>query len=234
MTSCHQFQPNGTSIQTLWAHLPFGYAWDAFRTAGKNAYRLLSGLASAFEDASQALCDLGLELDYRSAVQLLPEWERAVSLPDACLPVAETLAQRRAWVRFRLDKRRWSKEQDWHDLAELYGLEISITPGWIVQKPALYASCYPKRYDRFPKLGRFRVYVDVTNIAFGGYPYDGTVAPDYKYPLPYGAGTEQFSAFKCILERVKPANVVILWNKFPDICGCNGVTFSAEFTEEFC
>lgn len=232
--TCHQFSPNNAEVQTLWAHLPFGYAWDAFRTAGKVAYRLLQSLAFGYRDASQALCNLARELDYRTTVELIDEWETSVSLPDACLPSGATLEQRRAWVRFRLDKRRWSTAQDWHDLAALYGLTIRITPGWLIQKPALYDACYPKRYDLFPRLGRFRVYVDVTNIAFGGYPYDGTVDPDYKYPIPYGTTDKWFSAFRCIIERVKPANVVVLWNQFPEICGCNEVTFSQEFTQEFC
>lgn len=232
--TCHQFAPSGLSIQTLLAHLPFGWAWDGFRMAGKTGYRLLSALAEAYEDMSEALCALALELDYRTTVQLIGEWEASVSLPDTCLPSGETLEQRRQWVRFRLDKRRWSTAQDWHELAVFYDLTIRITPGWLIQKPALYDACYPKRYDRFPKLGRFRVYIDITNITFAGYPYDGTVDPAYQYPIPYGISDARFSAYRCIIERVKPANVVVIWNAFPDICGCNEVTFSPEFTEEFC
>lgn len=225
--------PVGTGLTVLQRHLPTGPAWDAYRTAGKNLYKLISALAKAYDDASAALCRMVAELDPRTTKQMLTEWETAVSLPDACLPTATTIEQRRAWVLWRLTKRRWNTAQDWHDLAALFGLTIRVTPGWLVQKPALYAALYPKRYDLFPKLGRFRVYIDVLDQKWRGYPYSDPFTTGNNYPIWYGTGGD-YSGFRCLIERVAPANVLIIWNEFPPVSpNGNGITFSPDFSEDF-
>lgn len=231
---CHYLEPTGRAQETLERHLPGGIAWDAWRTVGKVAYRLMQALARPFDDASEALCRLALELSPYSTTELLPEWETALSLPDACLPPAETLEQRRARLVFRLSKRRWSTAQDWHDLAELFGLQIVITPGWHVQKPALYPASYPKRYDLFPKLGRFRVYINIIGFSAGGYDY-GVVGRGPGYPIPYGSLPDGYDRFRCIIERVRPANVVVIWNAPLHLFGfCIEQAFAPEFSGEFC
>jgi len=223
----------GAALGTLSAHLPLGWAWDAFRIAGKRAYRLLLGMSRGYDDMTAALARLATEIDPRTTTEMIGEWETAVSLPDACLPRAQTLAERRAWVLWRLKKKRWNTRQDWHDLAALFGLTIRITPGWLVQEPALYAAKYPKRYDRFPKLGRFRVYIDVMGQKWRGYPYDDPLTPGSSYPIAYGTGGDA-SGFRCLIERVAPANILIIWNEFPPVSpNGNGVTFSDDFTEDF-
>lgn len=209
--SCYQFEPSGRSVYGLLRHIPQGIGWLAWRTVGKTAYKLMEAIGQSFEDATRALCRMATELDPRTTVEMLPEWERALSLPDSCLPEADTVEERRAWIMFRLAKRRWTTAQDWYELAELFGLQITITPGWEVQKPALYGTCYPHRYDLFPKLGRFRVYIDLIGVEWHGYAYS--------YPFEYGQTFPNFQIFQCILERVRPASVVILWNTYPEICG---------------
>lgn len=212
MSECRRYEPKaGGALAALLRHLPLGEAWRAYRTTGKNAWRLFSGFAGGFEDINRALCRLVRELNPYQADQLLPEWEQALGLPDRCLPAAGTIEQRRQWVLFRLRKRRWKTAGDWQALAAIFGLEIRVTPGWLVQKAALYPACYPKRYDLFPKLGRFRVYIDVLNAEFDGYAYE--------YPVKYGVAMPNFEAFRCVMERIRPANVVIVYNEFPTICG---------------
>lgn len=222
--SCYTYEPKGTALETLQRHLPTGLAWDAYRIAGKNLYRLWAAFATAYDDMSAALCAMIGELNPYTTVNLIGEWERACGLPDACLPVATTLQQRRALVLFRLSKRRWTTAAEWHELAALFGLTINITPGWYVQRPALFGDQtspydmfrFPLRFDIFPKLGRFRVYVDITNVDYAGFDYGapGVNAPA-QFPIPFGYANPLTSAFQCLIDRVKPANVVVLWNEFP-------------------
>ncbi len=228
---CFQFEPRGDAITTLWRHTPLGVAWQAFRTVGKTAHKFYQSIADGLNDLDVALCDLIQELDPRTTDALVTEWEASVSLPDPCLPSTGTLQERRDQIMFRLDKKRWSTAQDWKDLAALFGLEIDVTPGWLYQKPALYPASYPKRYDLFPKLGRFRVYIDVRNNDFGGYPYDGTVKPDHQYPIPYGISDARLSDFMCMINRVKPASVIVLWNQYIEI---PGMCIHGTFDDTFC
>lgn len=210
--SCFQFEPRGLSLSTLLRHLPDGVAWIAWRMPGKTARRLMDAIAEAYEDMTQAICDMTTEIDCRTTTQLITEWETAVGLPDPCLPTVATLAERRTWVQWRLTKRRYSTVADWNYLASLFGLEIAITPGWHVQRISLYPARYPKPYDRFPKLGRFRVYINVLNQPQVGYDY-GALDRGPGYPVPYGyRDPELYAKFKCLIERVKPANVAIVWD----------------------
>lgn len=205
---CYQLAPRDDALETVQAHFPMGEFWNAVRMRGKILYRLLQAFSAAYEDMNKALCRLALELSPFTTTELISEWERAVGLPDPCFPSASDLAERRLWVQFRLTKRRWSTAQDWMDLATLFGLTLRITPGWRIQKPSVYPPCYPIRYINLPRLGRFHVFVDVVDgCGDGGYPYT--------YPMTYGYGT-RCDALRCIIERVKPANVVVIWNDTPE------------------
>lgn len=234
--SCYQFEARGISLQTVLRHLPEGVAWIAWRMPGKVARRLMDAIAEAYEDMSEALCNLATELDCRTTTQMITEWETAVSLPDPCLPTATTLAERRTWVQWRLNKRRYSTASDWHYLASLFGLEITITPGWAVQRPALYPAEFPVRYDLFPKLGRFRVYINVKNVPNCGYDY-GREFRGGGYPIEYGCTRADYDNFKCLIERVKPANVVIVWDfplEEPPYNLCVSDSFESSFSSDFC
>lgn len=221
------------SVAVLLSHLPGGKAWNGFRIPGLIAHKFIRGLARLHQDAWKFLNSVHEQIDYRTSTQMIEEWETSVSIPDPCLPRGDTIEDRRTWIEFRLNKKRWNTIQDWKDLATLMGVTVRITPGWLVQKPALYSINYPKGYFVFPKLGRFRIYIDILNEEFGGYPYSGDVN-DNNYPIPYGAGASKFAEFKCIIERVAPANVLIIWNEFPPIPPHgNSVTYSEEYEEEY-
>jgi hypothetical protein len=232
--SCYYLEPRGLSLTVLLSHLPLGMAWEGFRTAGKVAYRLYKSFAESYEDAWEALCRLAIELDPRTTTELIDEWEKALSLPDPCLPKYQSLEDRRKWIMWRLDKRRWSTAADWIELALLFDVRIAVTPGWRVQKPALYDASYPKRYDLFPKLGRFRVYINQRDGACGGYPYGGNSGGP-GYPILYGCVDKKYLDFQCLIERVKPANVIIIWDAPLELYGiCTTDTFEPTFSEEFC
>ena len=192
---------------SLLAHTPSGWAWSGFRVPGKTAYRFWKAIATSLTDAWQALSDMAYQVDYRTGTQFIGEWQDALSLPDPCLPDAVTLAEKRAQIQFRLDKRRWTTAADWQALAILFGLTITVTPGWCVQKPALFDTCLDSYFFDFEKLGRFRVYVDITGCSGEGFDYDY----DHEFP----SDDPNCVDFMCLLQRVKPANVVIIWNQDP-------------------
>lgn len=222
------------SRDVLQAHLPQGKAWAGFRITGKIAYRFMTGLARTHQNVWRALALLSNRIDYRTSTEMLSEWETALGLPDKCLPSTSSLADRREWIAFRLDKKRWNTEADWHALAALYGVTIRITQGWLVQRPSVFAALFPLPIRTFPALGRFRIYIDVLNEEFGGFPYDGSRIEDDRFAIPFRSRSTRYEGFRCIIERVAPANVLIIWNEFPRIApNGNGLTFSEEFDEEY-
>lgn len=222
------------SREVLQGHLLLGKAWAGFRIPGKIAYRFMTALGRAHQDAWQYLAALHERIDYRTSTELLSEWETSVGLPDKCLPRGSTDAARREWISFRLNKTRWNTLADWEALAALFGVTVKITPGWLVQRPALFTEYYPRPYYEFPKLGRFRIYIDILDQPFGGYPYDSSGVEDDKYPIPYGDSSRDATGFRCFIERVAPSNVLVIWNAFPGIPpNGTGATFDLEFDEEY-
>lgn len=198
-------------------NLPVGFIWLAFYIPGKIAYRLISGLAISLDRAwTEFYRIIVFELNPYKTTDLMSEWEKALGLPDRCIGPMTDLEERRKMVILKLLRKRYTTAPTWVDLArDIFGLEITITPGWYVQKPCLFPMEFPLRFDRYPKLGRFRIYIDVHNIEFGGFPYDGTSIPSHQFPIPFGKTDEGFKRFKCFVERIRPVNVVIIWNNNP-------------------
>lgn len=216
MTAYYLEPEDGGSEQIIRRSLPMGFAWLAFRTPSKVLYKLVSGLGKSLDAAWREFYRIITdEINPYRTLDLMPEWENALGLPDPCIGPMTNLEDRRKMVLLKLERKRYTTKLTWVDLArDFFGLEIELTPGWHVQKPCLYPFEYPKRYDVYPKLGRFRIYIDVLNVDFNGYPYDGTLAGN-QYPIPYGKTDEGFKRFKCFVERIRPSNVVVIWNDNP-------------------
>ena len=76
--------------------LPTGEAWS--RDPASTLMQLVRGQAEIWGGVvdPRAADLLQIETDPRYTLQLLAEWERAYGLPDPCIPVVQTLTERRA------------------------------------------------------------------------------------------------------------------------------------------
>ncbi len=81
----------------LQALLPTGAAWT--REEGAVLTKLLDAWALEYARAEARVERLLLEMDPRTAYELLPEWETALGLPDPCTAAATTVSARQlaAW-----------------------------------------------------------------------------------------------------------------------------------------
>ena len=80
--------------QAFNALLPTGPAWP--REPDRVLQKFVAGLAGIWGDPVESLAALLLtqESDPRSTVVLLPDWEKAWGLPDACAPSPNSIAER--------------------------------------------------------------------------------------------------------------------------------------------
>ena len=115
-------QDYATQITQL---LPPGEAWP--REPDTVLARFLLGLGGIFARLHNRTLDLVEESDPRTAVELLPEWEREVGLPGTCTPLAETLAQRRAAVISRLLARGGQSRPFYIAVAADLGFDVTVT-----------------------------------------------------------------------------------------------------------
>lgn len=83
-------------LSALQALLPRGLAWP--RDPSSVMGQVMAGLAPTWARHTEQNNNLLVDAFPPTAVQLLPEWEAALGLPDPCAGPAPTIAQRQAQV----------------------------------------------------------------------------------------------------------------------------------------
>ena len=110
--------------EQLQALLPPGRAWP--RDDDADLTRLLAALADEFARIDARASALIDEADPLTALELLPDWERAAGLPDACVPIAEGIRARQIAVARKIAGLGGQSRAYFIDLAARIGLEVSI------------------------------------------------------------------------------------------------------------
>ncbi len=112
----------GAVLQRL---APPGYAWPKATTSIARA--ILDGLASTPNALQDRLAQLLVEVDPRTALELLPDFERLLGLPGDCAAgVLQTLAERRAAVVQRLTAIRGATPAELVALAASLGISATV------------------------------------------------------------------------------------------------------------
>lgn len=106
------------------ALLPVGSAWP--RDPRSNLDKLLAGLSTWRGRLEVRAEDLLQESDPRTTSELLPDWEDAVGLPDECLPVPGSIAERRALILARLVGEGGGSRAFFESLARAIGYTVTI------------------------------------------------------------------------------------------------------------
>ncbi len=180
-------------IDKFW---PRGIAWprDPQTLQGK----LRAALTPEMERVEQRIQELLDELDPRSSVELLPDWERMLGLPDNCRGIIpSTLEQRRQAVITKLRAIGGQSRQYFIDLAGLYGFAIEIAEFDLFTAESL---CTESLYDE-PWAYTFKVIApaltvqDMTCESFCN-----------EYLTTWGN-----EILECLINRYKPAHTIALF-----------------------
>lgn len=111
-----------SAIQSL---LPRGLVWPRDPTAVQT--RTLMGLAPTYERNTARANYLLIDAFPGTALELLPEWEETLGLPDPCAGPAPTLQQRRAQVVARIANSGGQSIAFFIAFAKNLGYDVSIT-----------------------------------------------------------------------------------------------------------
>ena len=111
--------------EILQALLPPGLAWP--RDDDAQLTRFLMALAEEFARVDDRAGDLVEEADPRTAVEMLPDWERVAGLPDVCSELGEPLQVRRAAVAAKLASLGGQHPGYYVEVARALGYEIAVT-----------------------------------------------------------------------------------------------------------
>ena len=104
--------------------LPPGRAWP--RDADSVLGRTLAGLAEELARVDARAGDLSEEADPRTALELLPDWERVAGLPDSCTGAPTNPGERQVAVANKLAQRGGQSIQFFTELAARLGYYVEI------------------------------------------------------------------------------------------------------------
>ncbi|WCT72044.1 DUF2313 domain-containing protein [Sphingomonas naphthae] len=111
-------------LQQLQALLPQGQAWS--RAPDAMLTRLLAAMADGMARVDARSADLLEELDPSTTLELLGDWERVAGLPDACVPVGGSIADRQTALARKIAGLGGQSVGFFVDLAARLGLDVEI------------------------------------------------------------------------------------------------------------
>jgi uncharacterized protein YmfQ (DUF2313 family) len=178
---------------TLARLLPDGPLFDAKWRTETTMRKLLFGLAGEFARLDGTMDTILDEYDPRTTTQFLQEWEQAVSIPDHCFDGAGSLALRRLCVEAKLAHMNVQTEQDFIDLALLFGFNVTIDGG---KSCGVFPLAFPICFFENIKAAKHTMIVH----------FEGA---DNVFPMPFPI---QFASgimniVVCMFNRLRPANV---------------------------
>jgi uncharacterized protein YmfQ (DUF2313 family) len=176
--------------------LPRGKVWprdfDTIMTA------TMRGCAPTWQRICQRVSDLIVDAFPATTVELLPEWEATLGLPDPCAGVAPTILQRQQQVLARFIATGGQSAAYFIALAAALGYDITITE----YIPAQFGMRFGNRF-----LGDGWAYTWQINAPL--YGPRGFIFGANRFGDPFSTyGNE---VLECEMNRVKPAHTILLF-----------------------
>jgi uncharacterized protein YmfQ (DUF2313 family) len=178
------------------ALLPQGRVWQ--RELTSVLARMLGALSPTYTRSSDAATQLLVDMDPTLTVNLLPEWEKSLGLPDACTPANPSFSQRQAAVRAKWAARGGQTTAYYIHLALLLGY-----PGVSIQQYA------PSRFGGLfgePFGGDAWAFAWLVSIP-------GLLVTDLLFGQPFGQffATWGSTEIQCRIEHAAPAHTIVLF-----------------------
>lgn len=111
--------------RALQALMPMGKVWP--RDADSLQSQVISGLAAIYKTNSDRAQNLISDAFPASTLELLPEWEETLGLPDPCAGDSPTIQQRRSQVVARFANSGGQSIAFFSEYAANLGFEVSVT-----------------------------------------------------------------------------------------------------------
>lgn len=172
---------------------------------GSNLRKLLLGLAEGFKDVNNNINILVKNGNVKEAEELIELWEKTVGIPDDCLDNSGTLEERRNKILIKFAGLQGTLVEQFEYVVNLLGYsEIQVISG--IDK-ITYPLTYPILYIDTEEEASFTIVVVLPKeLSSQVYPL--------VYPITYDGIIPQL---QCIFDKLKPANVQILYQHEADI-----------------
>lgn len=191
------------------------YLRDDILHAGKNIEgdilrHILQALATLFLDFRDNLILLETEMDINKANSLLDFYETLVGIPDDCLPIANTIEERRRNILLKFAWLQGNFKKQVEYILELLLPELQNGVGFSVQSAA-ENSQLPQDLP-FPLFSDAEIfYTIVIKLPISLKPLT------LPQKLPFSLKNTTLYTIKCLVNKLKPAHVKVFYQFFNDI-----------------
>lgn len=177
---------------SLAKYLPGGRIFAKAYDNTSNLHKFLKGLTSELVLADGYLRTYEQEIIPDQTVLFLEEWEKAVGIPDDCFSGTGDVDTRRSHVLIKLASLGVQTQQDFVDLAALFGITVTVGSGvdfasFPMELPMLLLS---------PTEARFTIIVLFTV----------TTPNEFPMTFPITFGDQVIAIVQCLFNKLKPAN----------------------------
>jgi len=185
--------------QSLANYLPNGRIFAAKNQEGTTLKNLIFGLGIELFRAEGKQNEIICEHFPEDTELLLAEWESALGIPDDCIPIAETAAERRENIITKLTALGVATKEGFEALALELGFSVRVDGGgrW-----GIFPMEFPAMLFNNPSDARFTMVVDFL------VPLDLNVF-DFTFPVVFGDNVN--NVIICLFERLRPANADLVF-----------------------
>lgn len=183
--------------QSLANYMPGGKLFRIKNFQNSNFRKLLTGLAGELFTADGYLRSYSQEILPDQTVLFIDEWEKAVGIPDDCFSGTGSIDERRTHVLVKLASLGVQTAQDFEDLATLFGISVSVTPG----------------YDHtvFPLTFPILLMDAVDSMYTIVITFSVTINAQFILTFPITFGDPIIGILECLYGKLKPANCQLIF-----------------------
>lgn len=186
-------------------YLPNGPLFVAKKTCDTNLRLFLEGLAESLRKAEEDINLTTSEYDITTTTLFIEEWEGFVGIPDDCFNTEGTIEQRRTNVLTKLTALGVQTEQDYIDLAAIFGVAVTIIPR-TEELEGPFTLTFPAPLSLDSKAAKFTMIVEFDVP-------EGQGEQQFTYIFPLIFGNESITILECLFNQLKPANVQVIFRQ---------------------
>jgi len=178
---------------------PRGKLWTSLLRDNSFYSKFLKGIATEFARIDSRAVDLIDEADPRSAVELLPDWERAHAIPGDCGYLGATITERQLILTAKVTEKSNDSNQELIGIAELLGFAPATTTEY--ESHSVDSNVDEPLYSED---WRFAIKLSVTDQPVIAFTVESTVDESLGQELPR-------TQLECAIIKMAPAHCVVIF-----------------------
>ena len=194
---------------SLARYMPGGDLFESRNVADSTFRKLLRGLSGELFRSNGLIKEYGEQIIPDTTEKFVSEWESALGIPDDCFPGTGTLEERRLHVLIKLASLSVQTQQDFIDLAALFGVIVTIMNGTL---HGTFPMKFPTQFFNSSKDARFTLIVMFTLFDGERFPYlfDAVLNPTFG-AFPFGNST--LALIECLFNKLIPINCDVIFEQ---------------------